>query len=173
MATSADTKLEGSLETIQEILVGEHSRVIQKRLSQLDEKLSRELASTQEKASGRTEMLEAFVRKELQTLREDLAREREERGRASQAAADEARALREQMLRQHTALTEELSRLQRSFSTELEGAAALLDSRKPDRNLVAKLLVSMAAAIQEEPSAESKVTRLPPRDGMKSGIKSA
>jgi hypothetical protein len=195
MASDNKSDLEGSLETIKEILIGEHSRTVQKKINQLEERILREMSVTEGKSSTRTELLEGFVRKELEVIREELTREHDERSKAferamaelksasgafeqrmnqaSHSASTSLRELREQILRQFTALSEDFSRRQNALADELERAFAVLDMRKPDRNLVAKLMTSMAAALQEENATPSqaqkgKVMELSQRSGKKS-----
>jgi len=183
--------LEGSLETIKEILVGEHSREIQKKLVQLDARLTRELAELQAQGAKRDQSLETFVLRELQALRDDFKVEQQERtkamervtselastfhlleqklGQASQTAAATFRELRELMMGQYKELSEEIVSRHRVLSEEIEKAVAGLENRKPDRQLIATIMLRMAAALQSEPmSTTSKVTELTPKAGKKS-----
>lgn len=165
--------LEGSLDTIKEILVGEHAKDIQKKLTLLEERLSRDLSNTQELASRKTDALEGFVRKELSLIREEIKLEQQERISGVDRCTGEFRELtrgldhrliqsfqsmsthlgqiRDQMLDESHRLNEEFARTLRVVHEEIDQIFNELEARKPDRDLLATLFMKMAGALQTRP----------------------
>src|SRR5689334_21651331 len=75
----ARQQIEGSLDTIKEILSGEHAREIHKKMSVLEDRFARELSSIQTHNKQRLDFGEAFVKRDFVLIREDLRKEHEER----------------------------------------------------------------------------------------------
>jgi len=138
MLEDARQHLEGSLDTIKEILIGEHAREIQTKMGHLEERASRELVDVQNNTHRRFESLESFMRKELHHLREDVKKEQDERSKAIEQ------------------VSEEILRRYREIYVEIERTFTHLETRKPDRQFIGSLLMKMAAAFQAEPPGEIK-----------------
>jgi len=190
---SARQQFEGSLDTIKEILIGEHAREIRKKMDLLEERVSRELSNSQHDTNRRFDSLESFVRKEFLLLREDVKKEQEERSgsvdqvsgelknssksfdnkitQVNQLLSSRFSDLRDQMLNESHSLSEEIIRKYREIYSEIEKTSAHLEVQKPDRQFIAALLIKMAGALQVEPLGESNdnVTEFKTREIKKSG----
>lgn len=185
-------ELEGSLETIKEILVGENTRDMIKRIKALEEKLGRELSTVQAQLAHRIESLETFIRKEILVVRDDLRSEKSERvgaveqataeltrvsrgieqklGQANQSSSQQFHEAREQLNHQSRSLAEEIVRSNQAIYSEIERVVTSLESRKPDRQLLAAIFLRMASALQATPEAQGeKVAELRRPELKKSG----
>jgi hypothetical protein len=186
-------EFESSLETIKEILVGENTRDIIKKLAALDERTKRELTELQEQVMRRIDSLESFIRKEILLVHDDLRSEQSERtgavhqtageltrvsealekklGQTTQVASQQFQETREQLQTQSRSLADEIVRGNKALYTEIERLSASIEARKPDRQLLAAMFVRMASALQSPVSAgeEQKVTSLKSKELKKSG----
>lgn len=171
-ASSETPDLEGSLDTIKEILVGEYTREVHKRIDQLEERTAREMKNSQESTTRMLDLLESFMKKEIEVLHGDLKSEKTERSELSKQAMTELGGLekawekkttqladstserfhdiRDQVGSHFKSLSDEIARSQNVLRKELETAIDGLDARKTDRQFISALLIRMAAALQKD-----------------------
>ncbi|MBX3278475.1 MAG: hypothetical protein KF868_10785 [Acidobacteria bacterium] len=168
----ADEATAGSIDRIRDILFGEQARDYDRRLSMLEGRLLKELAAQQEDTRRRFDAFETYVRTEIdainnrlrvageqrEELGEDLNRKLLETGRGLEKrvtqlddhTAQAHRDLRQQILDQSKALSEEI----RLKYTELAGALAReaqgLRSEKTDRSALASFFSEIAQRLDQE-----------------------
>jgi hypothetical protein len=178
-------QLEGSLDTIKEILVGEYTREVHKRIDNLEERLTREAKNMQESTTRTLDLLESFMKGEMAVLRQDLSSEKSERTEAQKHAmsglesaekswekkatqageqtSERFREVRDQANNHFKSLSDEIARSQQAIRKELEAAIDELDARKTDRQFLSALLLRMSTALQKdsrnvsEPSGTSSI----------------
>lgn len=172
---AADEPGPGSIDRIRDILFGEQSRDYDRRFSVLEDRLLKELAAMQEDSRRRFDAFEVYVKTEVDALNnrlrvggeqreemnEDLNRKLLETGRGlekrvtqlDEHTAQAHRDLRQQILEQSKALSEEI----RQKYTELAGALAReaqgLRSEKTDRSALASFFSEIAQRLDQDPSA--------------------
>lgn len=168
----ADEATAGSIDRIRDILFGEQARDYDRRLSMLEDRLLKELAAQQEDTRRRFDAFETYVKTEIDALNnrlrvggeqreelgEDLNRKLLETGRGLEKritqlddhTAQAHRDLRQQILDQSKALSEEI----RQKYTELAGALAReaqgLRSEKTDRSALASFFSEIAQRLDQE-----------------------
>lgn len=168
----ADEATAGSIDRIRDILFGEQARDYDRRLSMLEDRLLKELTAQQEDTRRRFDAFEAYVKTEIDALNnrlrvggeqreelgEDLNRKLLETGRGLEKritqlddhTAQAHRDLRQQILDQSKALSEEI----RQKYTELAGALAReaqgLRSEKTDRSALASFFSEIAQRLDQE-----------------------
>jgi predicted nucleic acid-binding Zn-ribbon protein len=168
----ADEATAGSIDRIRDILFGEQARDYDRRLSMLEDRLLKELGAQQEDTRRRFDAFEAYVKTEIDALNnrlrvageqreelgEDLNRKLLETGRGLEKritqlddhTAQAHRDLRQQILDQSKALSEEI----RQKYTELAGALAReaqgLRSEKTDRSALASFFSEIAQRLDQE-----------------------
>src|SRR5262245_26111050 len=72
----------GNLDKVRDILFGAQMRDVEKHFARLEERLMKDLAELKEETRGRFESLEVFLRKELESLTDQLKAEQAARQQA-------------------------------------------------------------------------------------------
>ncbi len=156
----------GNLEKIRDILFGAQVQDFEKRFARLEERLLKETSDARIETKKRFDGLEAFIKKELESLSDrikaeqgerteagkELSREFREAGRALEkklAQLDDVttknqRELRQQILDQSKALTEEIRNRVRESAAALSREIRELRSAKTDRSALASLFTDAA-----------------------------
>ncbi len=162
----------GNLDQVREILFGAQSRSVDKRLARLEEDLGRKVAELREELKRGLATLEAFARKEIDSLNERLGaeiRERDEGHEALAARIDESsktarkdvgqigdrataaqRELRQEILDQAKRFDDELQRRFDDLAAALARAVEELRTEKADRKAVAGILHEVAMRLTDE-----------------------
>ncbi len=176
--------LADNVDRIRDILFGGHMREYDRRFTQLEERMLRATADLEEKLSKRFAALESYVRREVETLAEDIRSERTERTgagenagrtvaeltanveRKTQQLAEQAariqRELRQQILDEHTFLVDEDRRHRDELHGVLKRHFGDLHDGKVDRFAMADLLSEVSARLKGQ-------FRLPQLEGFKDG----
>ncbi len=158
-----------SLDKVRDILFGQQSRDLERRLDRSEERFRADLESAQRDGADRIQTLEDFVRQELQALKERLSAESEARlelaertarqAETDRAEAERARAaqserfqqnlaeLREAMLEQGKRHAAELKALRETSQQALEREVTTLTYNKLDRSMLARSLADLALQI--------------------------
>jgi DNA repair exonuclease SbcCD ATPase subunit len=164
-----------SLEKVRDILFGAQMRDQEKRFARVDERIAKETGDLREEIRRRLDSLEAYVKKEVQSLLERIRNEHEEREEAdkelSQAHKETSKAtdkrlgqlddrlataqrdLRQELLDQSKTLRDEVRQSEGSVTAALERSAGELRSEKLDRAALADLLNEMAVRLSGEDGA--------------------
>jgi hypothetical protein len=172
-APSASLPLEpaetANLDKVRDILFGQQSRDLERRLDRSEERFRADLDSAQRDSADRIQTLEDFVRQELQALKKQVSSESEARLELSERTARQAEAdrteaerklmaqaerfqqnlaeLREAMLEQGKRHAAELKALREAAQQALEREVATLTSNKVDRSTLARSLADLALQI--------------------------
>jgi ABC-type transporter Mla subunit MlaD len=166
-----------NIDKIRDILFGQQSRDIEKRMARLDERLIKEVTDLREEYRRRFDALELYARKELEALADRLNAEQAERvagidncnralsdivrslerqiGQLDGQVAKGQRDLREQNLEQSKGLSEDIRRTSENLSGAMGRAIEALRHEKADRAAVSTLLTEMALRLSGDltPSA--------------------
>jgi DNA anti-recombination protein RmuC len=165
----ADPPEASNLDKVRDILFGQQSRDIERRLERTEERFRGDLEGAQRDASDRAQALENFVRQELQALKERVSTEAEARLEAAERAARQAEAdradaerkltaqaerfqqslaeLREAMLEQGKRFSAELKAARDASQNALEREVGTLTRSKVDRSVLARELADLALLI--------------------------
>jgi hypothetical protein len=169
----------GSIDKVRDILFGSQVREFERRFARLEERIAREASDLKEAMKTRLDALELYVKKETESLAEQMRAEHEDRieadGNLSREAKDAARSLerrttalddqlsksqrelRQLLLEQHQRLTDDLRRKTDEVLAALAREAQELRNDKADRATIASLLTEMAMRLTNEfrmPSVE-------------------
>ena len=169
VATTDPLPESGNLEKVRDILFGQQSRDIERRLTHSEERLRGDLEGMEREGSERVAALEGFFKQELQSLKERLTAESTDRLEASdrlvnQLQADRADAerklkaqteasqanlaeLREALLEQGKRFGAELKSLRDNTQAALEREVSALRRDKLDRHTLARSLADLALLI--------------------------
>lgn len=175
-APPADVAPDANVDKIREILFGGQMQDYEQRFTTLENRLAAAAAELREETRARLDALEAFTKKELATLSDRLATERRERTEAVAGAvgdletadgaielridaldertADDGSQIRDQLLQQSKAASDDLRRVQRALSDRIDEEARALRSAKTDRQALAGLLADMAMRLSEPEAPE-------------------
>lgn len=159
----------GNLEKVRDILFGQQSREIERRLTHSEERLRSDLEGMEREGTERIAALEGFFKQELQALKERLTTESNDRlelaermvsqlqtdrtdaerklkaqNEASQASLAE---LREALLEQGKRFAAELKSSRETAQAALEREVAALRRDKLDRQTLARSLADLALLI--------------------------
>ena len=151
----------GNLEKIRDILFGSQVNDFEKRFARLEERLLKETSDSRAEAKKRFDSLEAFIRKELESLSDRVKTEQAERTESGKELSREIREaarslekklaqlddvttksqreLRQQILDQSKALTEEIRNRIRETATALSREIKDLRVEKTDRGAGGRL----------------------------------
>jgi DNA repair exonuclease SbcCD ATPase subunit len=162
----------GNIDKIREILFGTNMRDYDARFARLEAAVVKEASDLRESTRKRFESLESFIKSEIESLHGRLRSEREERAEAlgqnsrdlrqtedtlrkklrdledQTSAADSA--IREQILNQSQALTEDIRALQAEIMALLERRFHDLNKGKTDRAMLADLLTEVSMRLKNE-----------------------
>ena len=171
-APPADTPPE-SLDKVRDILFGSQMRAVDHRLQSLEERLREEHEALRTEFGKQLSELGTDMRKELQALNERLEAERAKRaddlkslaaemkdalralekrhGKLEEATNMADAVLRDQLLLQAKAASDEVARLGERLTAELQRSHEELASTKADRAALASLLTDMASRLGGTP----------------------
>jgi hypothetical protein len=161
-----------NLDKVRDILFGSQMRDNDRRFGRVEEKVVKETTDLREEMRKRMESLEAFLRKETQSVLERLKSEQAQRAEAVKEVAQELketskafqvragelqeqtaeaqREMRQEILDQSKVLRDELQLARADGATELERASSDLRAQKLDKAALADLLTEMAARLNEQ-----------------------
>ena len=168
----------GNLEKIRDILFGAQVHDFEKRFARLEERLMKETSDARAETKKRFDSLESFLKKELESLGDRLKSEQEERSEAGKEIARELREtarnldkriaqmdelttksqreLRQQVLDQSKALTEEIRLRNRETTTALTKELNELRKAKTDRATLAAMLTDVAVRLTNDLKTPAK-----------------
>lgn len=176
--TEPETGGGANLEKIRDILFGAQVHDFEKRFARLEERLLKETSDARAETKKRFESLESFIKKEIEALGDRLKSEQEERSEAVKeitremrdsgrnldkriAQLDELttknqRELRQQVLDQSKALTEEIRVRNKETTTTLSREIGELRAVKTDRAALAGLLTDLAVRLTNDLKGPAK-----------------
>ncbi len=162
----------GNLEKIRDILFGAQVTDFEKRFQRLEERILKETADARAETNKRFEALEAFIRKEVESLAERIKTEQAERVESGKEHSREMREavrslekklaqmddvttknqreLRQQILDQSKALTEEIRSRVRESAAALSREIKDLRTEKTDRAALAGLFTDVAMRLSND-----------------------
>lgn len=162
----------GNLEKIRDILFGAQVQDFEKRFARLEERLLKETSDARAETKKRFDGLEAFIKKEVESLSDrikteqgerteagkELSRELREAARALEkklsqlddVTAKSQRELRQQVLDQSKALTEEIRNRVRESAAALSREIKELRSEKTDRAALAGVFTDAAMRLTND-----------------------
>lgn len=162
----------GNLEKIRDILFGAQVQDFEKRFHRLEERILKETADARAETNKRFEALEAFIRKEVESLAERIKTEQAERVESGKEHSREMREavralekklaqmddvttknqreLRQQILDQSKALTEEIRSRVRESAAALSREIKDLRTEKTDRAALAGLFTDVAMRLSND-----------------------
>ena len=168
-----------SIDKVRDLLFGGQLRELDRRFARLEERLVKETNQLRQDMQARIDALEAYARKESDSLgdqiraehqdrvdaHDNLARDLKESSKSQErrtTALDEQtskaqRELRQQMLEQHQRLSEEIRRRTEDLLATFTRESQALRADKTDRSTLAALLNEMAMRLTDElrvPGAE-------------------
>ena len=160
-----------SVEKIREILFGSQIKNYEARFARLEETLSRETAEIKDTIRRRMDSLEAFFKKETESLAGRLKTERDEREEVlneisrelktasaqlskkildlDNKASQDRSSARQELMAESRKLVEEIRQRNDSISALLETRVRELDHAKTDRSALAALLVELAVHLKD------------------------
>ncbi|MEP6470791.1 MAG: hypothetical protein ABJC28_02160 [Acidobacteriota bacterium] len=167
-----------NLEKIRDILFGAQVDDFEKKFARLEERLLKETADSRAETKKRFDSLESFIRKEVESLADRLRGEQEERmdagkdlsrelretakglekklGALDEQATRSQRELRQQILDQSKALTEEIRTRIRESAAALSKEIKELRAEKTDRTALAGLFTEAAMRLTNESKTPGK-----------------
>jgi phage host-nuclease inhibitor protein Gam len=162
----------GNLEKIRDILFGAQVHDFEKRFARLEERLLKETSDARAETKKRFDALEAFLKKEVESLSERIKTEQAERTESGKEISRELREaarslekklaqlddvtsksqreLRQQILDQSKALTEEIRSRIRETATALTREIKELRSDKTDRAALAGVFTEAAMRLSND-----------------------
>jgi seryl-tRNA synthetase len=168
----------GNLEKIREILFGAQVHDFEKRFTRLEEKLLKETADSRAETKKRFDSMEAFIRKEIESLVERVKTEQGERSDAvkeisrdlretaktlekklaqlDEQATKGQRELRQQILDQSKSLTDEIRTRVKESAALLTRELKELRSDKTDRSALAGLFTEAAMRLSGDTKPSGK-----------------
>ncbi|MBD6616550.1 hypothetical protein FNW02_12075 [Komarekiella sp. 'clone 1'] len=155
-----------SLDKVRDILVGNQMREVEKKFTRLEERLVKESANVRDEAKKRLDALETYIKKEIESLTEQLRIEQLERDAIVKILAEEQKSvasslekkvtqfneqttnsqrdLREQILNQSKNLQDEIRQKYEEILVLLEREAKELRRDQTDRSHLAALFSELA-----------------------------
>ena len=168
-----------SLDKVRDILFGNQMRDVERRFARLEERLIKDTADLKDDVKKRLDTLEAYMRRETESLEGQIKSERGDRVDAHSSLSNELketarsfdrrattideqqskgqRDLRQQMLEQHQRLSDDLRQKVEEILATLARTAQELRTDKADRTTLAALLTEMAMRLTDQfriPGAE-------------------
>jgi hypothetical protein len=183
-AAPANTPLTdaNSMEKIRDILFGNQLKEFEKRFTRLEERVGRETEALRGDLKKRFDTLEAYIRDEVESVSTRLKKEQESRGAANEALQQEIKAkmtaadsriealdtqlgdttrdLRQQLLDQSKALSEEIRAEAEQTAMNLELAMGTLQGEKVDRATLSSFLVELAVRLSDDPTLTRLVSEV-------------
>jgi hypothetical protein len=180
--TGAEITDTGSVDKIRDILFGNQMRDFDRRFSQMEDRLVKATLDLRDETQKRMEALELFFKKELESLKQRMKSESEERvdgdsrlddelkttssalkkalAQAEEKQSESATELRQQILEQSKSLTAEIQSKSEQASESLRSSTSALDESKIDRSALAEYFIEMAMHLSnqsgENPSCSAK-----------------
>lgn len=167
-----------NLDKVRDILFGGQMRAVDQRLAALEKRFQRDLDSLRTDTGKRLSDLEAFFKKEIESLTKKLTSERSKRSDDLKATNAEMQAgfktiekqiaklddvsskadaeLRTAVLEHTQTVSEQLKSLSDAFSAELRQAVLELRGEKLDTATLVQLFSDMALNLSEDLKAESE-----------------
>jgi hypothetical protein len=161
-----------NLDKVRDILFGSQMRDQDRRFARLEERLAKDLSDVRDESRARLDSLEAYLKKELQTLVDRLKAESGQRAdavkgisqelkeaaksisdqlKAADARMDEEnRDIRSELLNQSKALRDEIQRAIQESAAATQRAAEELRGDKVDRAAIADLFTEMAVRLNSD-----------------------
>ncbi len=165
-----------NVEKIRDILFGGQMQDYELRFTALENRLASAAAELREETRARLDALEAYAKKQLGSLSDRLGAERRERAEAIGSAEADAAAmssalelridaldertaaddgeLRDQLLQQSKALGDDLRRVQRALSEQIDEEARALRSSTTDRQALAAMMADVAMRLSDPEGTE-------------------
>jgi DNA anti-recombination protein RmuC len=162
----------GNLDKVRDLLFGAQMRDMDKHFARLEERLQKELAELKDETRGRFESLEVFLRKETESLTDQLKAEQAARQQAASTLAQDLkdtvkafeqrthqvedhivktqRELRQHILDQSRTLRDEFWDRYRELSEATDRGMQELRAEKTDRATLAVLLTELAMRLGNE-----------------------
>ena len=161
-----------SVDKIRDILFGHQMRDYEKRFARLEEHLLGEIKELRETTSKQLESVEAFIKKEVELLNQQLKTEQAQSAEAAKSLSkdleknirtvsgriekqDEKQSkdsqdLKQQLLEQTKNLSEQIRKKHEESSKALQNNVAELRDEKMDRSALAQMLMEMAVRISDD-----------------------
>jgi len=161
-----------NIDKIRDILFGSQTRQIEKKLTAIADKLDKDIASLRSETKTTLDTLEQFVRKELQSLSDQLMSEKTERSESVESLSDKVtdakkvhekkisqlsdkmvkdqRETQEQILQQAKNLMEEMHQKNDVLQKRLDQSVEALTDEKTDRLTLANLMMEAAMRLKDE-----------------------
>ncbi len=161
-----------SVDKIRDILFGNQMRDYEKRFSRLEERLLNEIKELREATGKQLESIDAFIKKEIELLNQQLKSEQEQRVDAAKALSEDLESnirtalrriekldekqskdsqdLRRQHLDQAKSLSDQIRKKHQEFSRSLQNDVAELRADKVDRSALSQLFVQLAVRMSDE-----------------------
>jgi seryl-tRNA synthetase len=169
-----------SMEKIRDILFGNQLKEFEKRFSRLEERVGRETDVLRSDLKKRFDTLEQYIRNEIESVSTRLKKEQESRNSANESMQAEIKAkmtavdnriegldtqlgditrdLRQQLLDQSKALSEEIQAKADQAAANLDRSMGTLQGEKVDRATLSSFLVELAVRLSDEPNLASLVS---------------
>jgi len=170
--STGDLGAAGNLDKVRDLLFGTQMRDMEKHFARLEERLQKDLTELKEETRGRFESLEVFLRKEIESLTDQLKAEQDARQQAiltlTQELTETAKAfdqrtnqveehivktqreLRQHILDQSRTLRDEFWDRYRELSEATDRGIQELRAEKTDRATLAVLLTELAMRLGNE-----------------------
>lgn len=168
-----------SLDKVRDILFGSQAREYEKRFARLEERLINEASDLREDLKRRFDTLEAYIKKEIESLTGRLQAETDQRAESAKQVSAELkdtalaferktgqlgehqtrseRELRDQILDQSKSISDEIRQKHEALTALLERSTSELRNEKTDRAALASLFMEVAMRLNHEfkiPGAE-------------------
>jgi hypothetical protein len=172
-----------SIEKVRDILFGQHVREFERRFTRLEDRILKETGDLKEQLIARIATLEAFTKRETESLAEQIKVEHDHRVESHSSVSRELkdaasalerrtsalddqlsksqREIRQQILDQHQHLSDDIRRKMDEVLATLAREAQELRSDKADRATIAALLTEMAVRLTDD----FPISREDARDG--------
>ena len=161
-----------NLDKVRDILFGSQARDYEKRFARLEDRLTKESTDLKNEVKKRFDMLESYIKRELETLGERLRSEQNERHDANNQLSGDLkqmsinferrasqldellmriqRELREQMLEQSKDLSDDIRQKHESLLQTLERESQDIRFEKTDRSALASMFTEIAMRLNNE-----------------------
>ena len=161
-----------SVDKIRDILFGHQMRDYDKRFARLEEHLLNEIQDLRDATSKQLDSIEAFIKKEIELLNQQLKSEQERNAEAAKALSEDidtnirtvtsriekqderqskdSQELRQQLLDQTKNLSDQIHKKHQESAKALQSNVEELRSDKVDRSALAQLLVEMAVRMSDD-----------------------
>ncbi len=162
----------GSVEKIRDILFGSQMRDYEKKFAELKERMQEEVAHLREESQKRFEMIEGYIKDEVESMSERLRKEHDERSESFKEILQEqkdttralekkisqlddeltkhTRELRQQILDKSQSLSEDIRKKRDEAAAALDRATQGLRTSKVNRALLSEIFVNMAMRLTDD-----------------------